>query len=206
MGRFGRGGSEDPPDGVPDALREHVGFDPVGEPPRPKLVDELDAVAVNGGCELVGLDIEDPGGVLSAADRARAHGLVTDRAFIRSVLTSDAFDSAVTGLDTRDGFAGPDPDPDFEWFHATKVDGHAAWLLVRGGAYARFDGSQAEAKALGREFVDALFGDRYEDVACRRSTDQWSDWFVGIPHWDETLYLCDVRARRAWVLLLSDTD
>lgn len=184
---------------------EAVEFTAVEDPPRPGIVAELDRVAVNGGCELVAIDVVDPRGALDDPDE-HVHVVVSARPFLHAVLQSEAANEAIPALSTRSGFGGHDGEPSFEWFHPLTIDGHVAWLLVRGGAYERWERPQAEAKELGRAFVETLFGDRYEDVTARHSTDQWSDWFETVPHWDDTLYCYDAREKRIWVLLFSDTD
>lgn len=204
------GGSDDVPSDAQagreaERLAERVSFAPAPDPVRPAIVAELDAVAVNGGCALLAIDVEDDG-ALDALDRPAAFEAVSSEGFLHAVLTSEAANEACPALDTRGGFGGADGSPAFEWSHALTTAGHVAWLLVRGGAYGEFDGSHAEAKALGEGFVDDLFGDRYEDVAVRRTTDRWSDWFATVPHWDETLVCCDVAETRVWVLLFTDTD
>lgn len=197
----------DPPE-PGDASREvldDVEFAAVADPPRPDVVDELDRVAVNGGCELLALDVRDPRGRLDEPD-VGIHTVVGAEPFLDAVLRSDAVNDALPALSTREGFGGHHGTPTFEWFHPLTIDGHVAWLLVRGGAYEGWERPQSEAKALGRGFVEVLFGDRYEDVTARHSTDQWSDWFATVPHWDDTLYCYDAREKRVWLLLFSDTD
>lgn len=186
-------------------LQEHLSLSRLSLDPVPRIVTELDAVSANGGCVLIGLSVEDPDAICEYFEASNMSADNTE-AFFTAVLTSDAINDALPALETRDGFGGSHETVDFEWLYPTKVDGHVAWLLVRGGAYDSFDGSAAEAKEMGRAFFATLCDDRYEDLTVRRSTTQWSDWFQGTVHWDETLCLFDEGHNRIWVCLFTDTD
>jgi hypothetical protein len=75
---------------------------------------------------------------------------------------------------------------------------------VRGGAYAQFEGTPAEAKRLADGFCYALFGDRYLEVLCFKTVEWWSEWFRG--DWDSTWIVVDRTMRRVHVLYTTDTD
>jgi hypothetical protein len=88
---------------------------------------------------------------------------------------------------------------------AFTLDGEIAELLVSGGAYEQFEGSPAQAKAIGSRFCHAIFGERYTEVESYHTADPWSNWFFGIA-WDETYVLLDKGSRKVWLLCTTDTD
>jgi len=172
---------------------------PVGDDPLLEYVDTLDGLLVNGGAELARLRVpeNDTFDWYAAANRLGEVG-VAER-----LLASDAPNDAVPALDTRDGVtAAPDP----ERVHSLVLAGHLAVVLVQGGAYRSFEGSHAEARELAERARAALFGERYGEVAVRRSGAQWSDWFRGVPHPDDTWVALDRRTREVSVLVATDTD
>lgn len=78
---------------------------------------------------------------------------------------------------------------------------------MRGGAYESSDGTQAEAKALGRQFESAVIDDRYDEFfAWRIPNKQWSEWFLGALHWNETLILVDREQKLIWLFVFTASD
>uniref|UniRef100_A0A7S2HVC1 Uncharacterized protein n=1 Tax=Helicotheca tamesis TaxID=374047 RepID=A0A7S2HVC1_9STRA len=75
--------------------------------------------------------------------------------------------------------------------------------LVQGGAYQRFRGSEAAARALSSRFVDDLFRN-VEQVQIAISQEAWSNWFMGIA-WDLTVLAHDPDSGRRWLLTITDT-
>jgi hypothetical protein len=91
-----------------------------------------------------------------------------------------------------------------EYLPALVLDGYLAYELVRGGAYAEFAGTPAEAKGLAAGFYSALFDDRYLEVACFKTVERWSEWFQG--DWDGTWIMVDQAKQRVHVLCITDRD
>jgi hypothetical protein len=88
---------------------------------------------------------------------------------------------------------------------ALTLDGELAQLLVQGGAYTEFAGTGQEAKQLGQQFCQALFGDRYTDIQIYKTRTAWSHWF-GDVMWDCTWFGLDLGENRVWILCVTDTD
>ena len=182
------------------------------------VVDEVDAVSTNGKALIRSFRIVDEDGVFEyvrETPNSSLHGLLESGGFLETFLQSEALNDSIEGLNTRGGFLGYHWNPDhprvdereFEWYHPLFVDGYVAWILARGGAYDRYAGSNAEAKALGRQFEREIVGDRYESFRAWRLPEiQWSEWFVGIPHWDETLILADLDGKLLWLFMFTSTD
>jgi hypothetical protein len=85
------------------------------------------------------------------------------------------------------------------------LDGELAQALFQGGAYTQFTGTASEAKELGRAFVQALFGDRYDEIVVYHSNVAWAAWFRDIA-WDTTWVMIDQRHLTIDVLCITDTD
>lgn len=137
-------------------------------------------------------------------------------------LTSKALNESIEGLKTEEGFSGhhwnkdhedeTNKDRELEWLSPSidgslLIDGYIAWLMVRGGPYGSFDGSKAEAKEWGRKFETQVIDNNYEDCIVKRFEDkQWSDWFKGVLHWDETLILVNDKEKKIWLFMFTATD
>jgi len=192
------------------------------------VVSELDDAVTNGGALVRKFRILDEDGVFEYVQETRngsVYDLLEHGGFLHDFLRSTELNESVDGLDTEEGFSGyhwnANPtdgivsgdvasernDQQFDWFHPLYVDGYLAWVLVRGGAYSSFDGTQAEAKALGRQFEQEVIDGRYESFYAWRLEDvQWSEWFLGVPRWDETLLLVDGAERIVWLFMFTSTD
>ena len=78
------------------------------------------------------------------------------------------------------------------------------WLL-QGGAYSSGAGDGQMERALVFEVCDAMFGLHFQDVILWESFAAWTPWFQGIA-WDMTNVLFDLRRRRFWIFVVTDTD
>ena len=92
-----------------------------------------------------------------------------------------------------------------DWGSSFTFDGEIAGALVSGGAYKQFRGSGREAKRIGQEFCEALFGDRYLEIVMYQTSFIWSDWFYDVA-WDHTWFGIDKGLKHLWVLAVTDTD
>jgi hypothetical protein len=92
-----------------------------------------------------------------------------------------------------------------EWSGALALDGTLAARLVHGGAYQKFTGPAHQAKAISAAAVQALIGQRYEDIRVDRSTTAWTPWFYDIA-WDLTIVLTDYAHATITTLCVTDTD
>lgn len=95
--------------------------------------------------------------------------------------------------------------PELHVGSAFTLDGELAQALVKGGAYRSFSGSGAEAKAIGEQFCQALFDDRYTDIQIYKSFTAWSDWFYDVA-WDCTWFGLDLFQNHIWLLAATDAD
>lgn len=187
-----------------------------------EVISELDEIADNGGALLRKFQIVDEDGVFEY-DKEKPHGtigvMLERSGFLHDFLCSKELNESIDGLNTEDGFSGihwnadyangvvsEDGEQEFEWYHPLLVDGYLAWTLVKGGAYTWFDGTQAEAKALGRQFQREVIGNRYGSFNAWRVSAQWSEWFEGTDHWDETHILVDDDEMVIWLSMFTDTD
>lgn len=188
-----------------------------------EVVSELDDVADNGGALVRKFRIVDEDGVfeyVQETPNSSIYGMLTGSGFLHDFLRSTELNESIDGLGTEGGFSGYhwnadygegvksiDGDQEFDWYNSLFVDGYLAWLLVRGGAYTSVDMTHAEAKALGRQFEREVIGSRYESFhAWRLEEVQWSKWFRGTTHWDETLILADEDEKVVWLFLFTSTD
>lgn len=95
--------------------------------------------------------------------------------------------------------------PEIEPGSALTLDGELAQALMRGGAYAQFSGTGAEAKAMGQQFCELLFDDRYTDIQIYKTRTAWSEWFSDVA-WDCTWIGLDLQENHIWMLCITDTD
>jgi hypothetical protein len=103
------------------------------------------------------------------------------------------------------GSACFDEGPVFEPRSALSLDGELAAALVAGGAYKNWEGTPQQAKELGSQVCEALFGGRFNDVYVYQSHKAWSGWFQDVA-WDHSWVLVDIRTRRVTLLCSTDTD
>jgi hypothetical protein len=125
---------------------------------------------------------------------------------VHDLLGSAAARAALADLGLPDPWPHARP-PRFEWTldGPLTLDGELAGVLVRGGAYVRFDGTAAQAKALAVAAVDELLQDRFEDVLVWGTSDPWTPWFQGVA-WDRTWLVVDRARGEVTVLCVTDTD
>ena len=84
-------------------------------------------------------------------------------------------------------------------------DATLATTLYQGGAYHSSEGDGKAEKELAIAFCDALFEQRYGEMAYFVTFDAWSPWFYDVA-WDWTAVLWDRRKRVLFVLAVTDTD
>ena len=98
-----------------------------------------------------------------------------------------------------------DPEISQKWGMPFVLEGELTATLVSGGAYDKFAGTACEAKVLARDFCDAMFANRYDDVEIYSTYKPWSPWFYDVA-WDYTYAILDKRNRQFWLLAITDTD
>lgn len=186
-----------------------------------EVVTKLDDVADNGEAILKRFKIRDNEGVfdyIKSMPNSSMYGFI--RNSLPDFLTSKEINRVIDGLNTEEGFSFSywrgenkeeskiDWSKDY-WYHPVFIDGYIAYLLIRGGAYTtdKYKGHYSEAKDLGKQFDQEIIDGNYEEfTAWRIQETQWSDWFQGVPHWDDTLILFDKKSKEIWLLMFTSTD
>lgn len=82
--------------------------------------------------------------------------------------------------------------PPFTTYGAYEFEGALIPLVLRGGAYVGSSISENDARTFARGFVDALVGDRRDQITIFRLDGAWTDWFYDIA-WDATFVVFDLR-------------
>lgn len=93
----------------------------------------------------------------------------------------------------------------FRWESSFVLDGDLASVIYQGGAYEGFDGTPRDAKMLGQDICDVIFGDRFLDVQVYKTNKPWCSWFFDVA-WDETWFILDTELKRIWLICITDTD
>jgi hypothetical protein len=91
------------------------------------------------------------------------------------------------------------------WTTPFTLDGELAACLYGGGAYDRFTGTAAEAKALGVAAAADLVQTRLNEVQIYTAEDSWTPWFKDVA-WDCTWFGFDKRDGTFWLLAVTDED
>ena len=172
---------------------------PFQHPALDQLLESLQATHINGGAEFAMFQVSEHPVLHWFVSRNR----VDEITFFDQFLTVPAVIQALPSLDIKNPLASP---LDLTGYtSAFTFDGELARTLVQGGAYERFKGTAGEAKAIGVQFCDALFGDRYDEIQMYSCHDAWSDWFADVA-WDTTWFGIDKRNHYIWLLYVTDTD
>jgi hypothetical protein len=162
-----------------------------------ELITEIKKVYVNGGALFAAFSIAEN----SDLDWFLSANRLGEVEFLERLLGSDAFRAALPEL----GNSALIAPLEWTWTSTYVLDGEFASLLKRGGAYASYSGSGAEAKEIGRRACQTLFGERYEDILLFSSFTPWCSWFFDVA-WDSTWIGLDKSSRSVWALCFTDAD
>ncbi len=167
------------------------------------LLDAIRMTRDNGGvlhAKLRAVDVRD------ASQWFRAPTVLEQDTSFRELLDSKALRQALPELQVPEPYPLASP-PRFVGGGggSLTLDGELALVLVHGGAYTRYPGTAAEAKALGRAAVDEVVEDRHEDFDVYSSEQPWTPWFFDVA-WDQTWFLVDRGRLEVTVLCMTDTD
>lgn len=170
-------------------------------PPDPALTDLEDAFRtthVNGGARLARFRIEAAPDVASFLGRNR---------FAETGFFSDFFGApnVAAALPEAGDIRSRDPALGFEMDAPFVTLGRLGHMLVAGGAYRKFGGSDRELFDLLRRFSDVAFGGRSAGVYTWVSYKPWSKWFFDIA-WDASFFWFKPDDGVVTVLLVTDTD
>lgn len=78
-------------------------------------------------------------------------------------------------------------------------------ILVRGGAYNNFQEEPGKANDLALLFEREIITYEYVESALYRSTAAWSGYFLDVA-WDHTIMIANLKRRKVYLLLATDTD
>lgn len=177
-----------------------------------QVVDELDNLADRGGAILKKFKIRDENEVfeyVQDTSGGNIYGFFNQNMI--QIITSQELNETKGNIYSRKRLPQAlveETWPGKFWYSPVFVDGYIAWLLIRGGAHSQpFKNRQSEAKKLGQQFEEEIVNERYEDFLTWRIKDlQWSDWFQGIRHWDDTLIAVDKKKKEFWLFKFTSTD
>jgi hypothetical protein len=183
-----------------DALWCSIDVQPIeGTPPAvARYLAELRQVYVNGGAEFARFTLRGN----PEFDWFASQGRWREISFFERLLVHPAVRQALPEVTAS---AKPGKAVEFEQGFPLTLDGVLAGFIVSGGAYRKFAGPPREAKQLGMEVCNALFGDRYLEVELFQCWEPWSSWFCDVA-WDSTLILIDRRYQSVSLLCATDTD
>ncbi|WP_146453515.1 hypothetical protein [Rubripirellula tenax] len=85
------------------------------------------------------------------------------------------------------------------------LEGEITHLIRSSGAYHDSNVNPIDARAMSRDFVNALSDGPNEHLIAYRTYDDWAPWFCGVA-WDVTLLVLDPPVRRWWIICVTDTD
>lgn len=172
---------------------------PLEHPAINQLLQKFREVYANGGAEFARFQLSNH----PLLDWFGSHNSLNDLNFFEQCITKNTVREALPSLDIQTSLASPLNLKDD--ISAFTFDGELAKMLFRGGAYTKFKGSAKEAKTIGANFCEALFGDRYDEIKMYVCHDPWSNWFGGVA-WDVTWFGIDKGNNQVWLLCVTDTD
>ena len=178
-----------------DVRYEHVD---IVWPAIDRFLDAVRQTHVNGGAVLACFVASDPQAFDQAAHRD-IQGL--DHLFL-TFLNADSVKAAVPELQIGDISADL---LRLRYTVALGMEGELTHLLLTGGAYRKFEGSEEEARTLSRDFVSAMVNGRHLSASVMSSDAPWTEWFYDVA-WDTTYVIYDPQVRRFWLLCITDTD
>lgn len=128
-----------------------------------------------------------------------SHTLEGSRFDLSPLLLSDALRQAAPALAR---LVDPDRLFCFELLSPLLLSAAVAEALVAGGPAPASRVKTSAAHQLVSAWVDALIGDRYDDIVILHSRTAWSSWF-GCEVWDRTWIVADCAVGRVWLLCLT---
>jgi hypothetical protein len=78
-------------------------------------------------------------------------------------------------------------------------------LLINGGAYRSFNGSEELANTLVKNFCEKVFGVDFTNILIFSTHECWNDWFCDVA-WDYSYIIINRNNFKLWVLGITDTD
>lgn len=128
------------------------------------------------------------------------HTLEGSRFDLGPLLLSDIFGEAVPLL--ADGVS-PDRMASFESLSSYGLCGEIAEVLVAGGADLAGRMPTGAAQRVAHDGIDALIGQRCDEITVLRSRVAWSSWFA-CDVWDRTWVVADAGRGQVWLLCVTD--
>jgi hypothetical protein len=175
-----------------------INFEPIKNQAIDKLLENLRKTHVNGGAEFVCFRLEENTTFHWFGSRNRLDEINFFDRFLNLPIVVESFSVIQFGKSKVSN-------TNFEWASSFTFDGELAQALVQGGAYHKFDGSDYEAKQIGANFCESLFGHRFSDIQMYKTHESFTEWFHNIA-WDVTWLGFDKLEIKVWLLCVTDTD
>lgn len=169
-------------------------------PPKIRaLVSAYDQVLTNGGAIYGSFVLEGSSDILAWFI---ARNRLSEIPLGKALLKSEAITSALGYVSDQELV----DQVEFQYSDSLMLEGEIATQLNWGGAFGRFAGTKADARALARGFCDDLMGERLDDFLIQRAPQQvWSPWHRSFI-WTSTWLMVDKRSREVSVLCVTDAD
>ncbi len=93
----------------------------------------------------------------------------------------------------------------YSWQGAFEFEGALTQTLLAGGAYTRFKGTEDDARALSRNFIEAILPDGRLSASVYKIDGAWTDWYYDVA-WGKTFIIYDRVGCRWSIFCATDTD
>lgn len=160
------------------------------------VVHALNKTHVNGGARAAQFQIEAADAVAWTLSRNRLDKFDFFSRFFASPAVVETMPEIAA---SNEGIA------DFEIETAASSLESLSNVIMRGGAYRQFSGSDKDASRLARDFMGAVCCAGFSETTAWHNWKPWTPWFFDVA-WDGTFFWFDMRTGIATVLLITDTD
>jgi hypothetical protein len=185
-----------------------IEYTPLNHPAIERVIELLRLTHCNGGAEFACFHVKRHPTLEWFTSRNRilldSMPIVNTIDFFSRFLTLPATKAALPMMEIGQRLQS---DLNLEWVSPFVLDGQIAETLRYGGMLQNRNLTGAQCKEFGKEFCDALYGDRYEDVLICSTFTQWSPWFKPpLELWDCTWFCFDNSLSRCWLLAVTGQD
>ncbi len=78
-------------------------------------------------------------------------------------------------------------------------------VLINGGAYRSFNGSEEVANILANNFCEKVFEEDFDNILVFSTYECWNDWFYDVA-WDYSWVIINRNSYKLWIIGITDTD